>query len=223
MKLSRCLSALIFGFAVVAPAIHAQTYSTPTTGGIGSFGQPNTATYGQTFVAPNSYLDSYTVSLTAYGVPLNFQFDVMAWGGTSATGGFLYQSAVATDSVNGVDQSFTFTPDLALTKGDTYIALINESNLNSNDPGAEVDGSEGTDPLGGQFVFLNNGDDGANLLSDLDGGGWWTNGWTPNNLAYTAVFSSSASVPDKNSSLYLMAAGLATLAAVAFRRRLQGA
>jgi hypothetical protein len=203
--------ALLAGLPMLASA---QIYSTTFDNNIDYFGSPNTATYGQTFVAPASVLDSWTLGLNNQsGGDLFFDFNVMAWNGSSATGSVLYQSSVQDDTGN---QLFTFNPDLALTVGDTYVAFINESGLNdgaSLDHYATQNGSNTASAIGGDFVFLNNGDDSTQLTSQS-----WSQ-FSVAQTAYTATFGPSNSVPDASPTLMLLVAALLSLGAIEAKRR----
>lgn len=64
---------------------------------IGSFGEPNTATYGQTFtvMGPETHLDSFTFLINDLENPdvIDFQEFVYAWDGTRITGPALFSSS----------------------------------------------------------------------------------------------------------------------------------
>jgi hypothetical protein len=91
-----------------------------------SFGYPITGTYGQTFVAPAqaAALTSFTVYIKNLSAYVNFQFYVMAWNGTEATGPILYQSPVTTTAGTSGFQAYTFnTGSVPLIPGATYVAF----------------------------------------------------------------------------------------------------
>jgi hypothetical protein len=206
-----------------AAAAQGQVYNNSTINqDIIYFGSPNTATYGQTFTAPNSVLDDWTFYLenntpdgaNGAGNAQNFEFFVMGWNGSMATGPVLYQSAEQNIPFNANAAGFTpFTvaPDVSLTPGNQYVMFINESALNVGVPGEVTQGGNSTSPLGGSFVYLNNGDD----FSQVTSGSW--SPWTTPDTAYNAVFSGGNSVPDAGSSMLLMSLGLGGIAAM--RRR----
>ena len=101
-----------FGFALVGAltvANAATTFDTmPSWNGsdaIQPFGNGNTATYAQTFIAPvDTLFTDYTFQVNApTGVSMQFRGEVYAWagsllggGGGQATGAMLYQSAPMT-------------------------------------------------------------------------------------------------------------------------------
>ena len=70
--------------------------------------------------------------------------------------------------------------------------------------GSVEQGGNGTTPLGGSFVFLNNGDDFSQVTSTP----WRT--WSVADTAYSATFSSG--VPDGGLTLALLGASVSGLA-----------
>ncbi|MCB1077420.1 MAG: hypothetical protein KDM64_06285, partial [Verrucomicrobiae bacterium] len=83
-----------------ASAAHADTIETATSwagDSFGYFGEPNTATYGQTFVAPNQSLQSFTFFISdrqaETTTPNTLAGYVMKWNDTFSipTGGFLFE------------------------------------------------------------------------------------------------------------------------------------
>lgn len=112
---------------LLAASASAQTISnSPAGGAIGSFGVPNTMTYGQVFTAPTTgTLTSFTLNLNG-GVGALFG-GVGTWnGGSSYALGFgsptnLYQSANVSSS--GA-QAYTFSPNVAVVAGQQYVAYI---------------------------------------------------------------------------------------------------
>lgn len=137
---------------------------------VGRFGHAFGATYGQTFVAPDTVtqLDSWTFYLT--GVedfkPVNFGFYLMAWDGAQqrASGELLFASEFVTtseyDAQSGF-QAFDFdTGGLALNAGKDYIAFISTSLSSTHLSGSAARvanlGAEDGYADGG-FFWLNNG------------------------------------------------------------------
>ena len=141
------------------------------------FGETNTATYGQTFVAPTaSRLLSFTLFLAPSNDPgsVDFKFYVMAWDGAKATGAVLYASQATNTAGRLGVQAYSFQPDsLSLVAGATYVAFLS----------AQFDGIIGHAGAGanaggypaGHFVYLDNGSDFSKVtttawsgMADLD-------------------------------------------------------
>lgn len=183
----------------------------------GGFGNPGTASYGQTFVLPTLNPPHTMLVLTSFTFPISrtgtnsfdFQFYVAQWDGNKVQGNVLYSSPVANIS-SATKTDFTFTPNLTLTAGTTYIAFAStskQSTLTSGNEGAaQFELAPNSAYAGGQFFFLDNGQ---------DAGRWSTDNWGAlnNDLGFTATFSA---VPEPSS---LVLVGLAALAATARRRR----
>ncbi len=153
------------------------------------FGNPNTATYGETFTAPSNgdvnlqdfgfYMGSPEVAgdilLRAY---------IATWTGTQA-GTLLYTSADF-DYANTGDAHLTFsTGGLPLTPGASYVAFLSVSELYGQSSGeAFVSQGDPTIP-GGNFVYYNNGGDFAALFNST----WDATGLKPD-WAFNATFTS---------------------------------
>jgi hypothetical protein len=218
-----------------AVAASGQIFSTPIQGDWYPFGTENyngqsqSQTYGQSFTVPatGNILDSWTFDLKNGGAsPVNFEFFLMAWNGSMATGSVLFQSSeMAVPTSDTSYAAFTVDPDVALTKGSQYVMFINESGLNLTSvgfvslggSGPFFSGGSGASPLGGSFYFLDNG----NTFSDVTSDAWLNFGWQEGSsdwgfTAYTAVFSNPATtgVPDAGSSMFLMSLGLGGIAAL---------
>ncbi|QDS94212.1 PEP-CTERM motif protein [Roseimaritima multifibrata] len=222
-----CVAMLAFTAGQVQAGIITTTTTWDGTSSISSFGELNSATYGQTFLVSGSddVLDSWTFFLNDSQDPdfVDFAFYVMDWdaGTTRATGSVLYQSAAVSTSNNGGFggmEAFTFnTGGLQLTSGNDYIAFVSATGL--------FDGSNGTASAGslldesvyadGSFFWQNNGN---------TAGTWDTQGWSSNgnfgDLAFTATFSESGISPvPEPSSLALFGFGACVAGAGAARRR----
>jgi uncharacterized repeat protein (TIGR03803 family) len=177
-----------------------------TAGNWGVFGNGNTSTYGQTFTAPSPafILDDWTFYLENTGAtPQNFEFFLMAWNGTNATGPVLYQSGLETVTTSETSYTpFTVYPGVALTSGNQYVMFVSVSdptddlglngsvdgslNLAGQGPYFDNGGPE-TSPLGGSFYYLDNGNTFSEVASDAWQNFWYSAGFT----AYNADFSGS--------------------------------
>ena len=184
--------------AVTSQASAATSISTlPFGGTVGDFGEPDTATYGQTVTVPavDNILDSFSFWLDDYTVPtVDFAGYVMAWDGTKATGSVLWNSAPLSTTNNGGQgdlEKFTFnTGGLSLTSGAQYVLFVSASDYFDGSTGYSSSVFGQTPYAGGDFVYLNNGSD----FSKLTATAWDQLTWA--DFAFEAEFSSGvAAVP----------------------------
>lgn len=185
------------------------------TSGIKNFGEPNSATYGQTITAPGSdtVLSSFTFLVNDF---LNtdfveFEAYVYAWDGAKATGPALFQSnPLSTTNNGGSDgfESFTIhTGGISLIGGAEYVLFFSASNLFDGEFGSSEWAYRNADVYsGGQFVFQDNGSNFSSLTSNS-----WSNR-VGEDLAFTATF-----LPEPTTAL-LLAPALAALARCRHRR-----
>ena len=222
------VAVLVGVFVAASHSAHAVTITidtVPSWNGsnyIHTFGEINTATYGQVVTVPagTSYLNSFTFYLDDQLDPdfVDFHAFVHAWDGTKATGAQLYQSAAMSTTNNGGAggfEAFTInTGGVSVTSGQQYVLYFSASLLFDGSLGRSHWGTinQGATPPdtqpGGNFVFMNNGND----LSSLT-----TNNWSQRqgDLAFTASFSDTPAVPEPSTALLV---GLG-LGGMAIRRR----
>lgn len=154
---------------------------------IGTFGEANTATYGQTFIAPAAtpVLTSFKLYLSNTLNTVTFRFYVMAWDGAKATGPLLFQSPVTSTAATSGWQPFTFnTSQLSLTPGGSYVAFACTSTVQDGGTTAALMGALPADPYpSGGFVYMNNGTNFSALTSTT----WNTIGGY--DMAFIATFS----------------------------------
>jgi hypothetical protein len=232
MKMNLRPVAILFVAAVATHANAATSFDTTTSwdgsGSISAFGNPNTATYGQTFVAPSSLLDDFTFYVDGeVGVSLSMKAFVWSWSGPlqgnggQATGTPLYLSSTSIPfSGTGVFQAVTInTGGVTLTPGSDYVI-----GLTISDP-ADYAASSGTaswgallfqhpaNDGGGGFVFYNNGGTFGALNTSV-----WDTFSDFGDVAFKADFSGSG-VPEP-AAISLIVLGLGSLSLFrAFRRR----
>lgn len=160
-------------------------------GPVGPLGNPNTATYGQTFTVPEGpdTLESFSVEV-ALPPTLVFRAAIQAWDDAAmhATGTELYLSA-PTSTTGLTTETLTFTPDIAIAPG-TYVLYLTTSHDWTPAANSGSLPRHGTDPYaGGGFFYLNNGADLAGLT---------TTGWTAIpafDMVFTVVFDGPVAPP----------------------------
>jgi hypothetical protein len=155
------------------------------TGTVIQFGAPDTATYGQTFTAPGTVLDSFSLFLrnrfTGAG-SLDLRGYVAAWNGLMASS-IQYESSTRTMNAGGALQQFDFSPNLALTPGNQYVAFLSIVNLQGQ-PESNFGMPHGIDQIPGEFVFPNNGNSPNEWTTSP-----WTLGWIgQNDVWFEAAF-----------------------------------
>ena len=189
MKRLNLLFFLVMVLGLVSVARSEIINTLPGNSQIFSFGEPDTATYGQTItVGADNVLQSFTFQLTQQsGNPVNFQAYVMGWNdGTSrAAGPVLYASGPQTTT--GGLETFTFnTGNLLLNSGSQYVLFLNLSNnYDGFGDAASMSSISNVDAYaGGLFVFLNNGNNFGLVTSNS-----WTRNWqgTGFDTAFQAV------------------------------------
>lgn len=163
------MKSTLIPLAILAGSFTASADSSIIIGGGGSvqpFGEPDTATYGQTFTvgADNVLTDfSFWLDDEYADYPVSFAAYVYAWDGAKAAGPELYASSMVSTTNNGGSdgfEQFTFnTGELALTEGEKYIAFLSASNFFAfSDNGLAYMEASGTDSYaGGDFAYYNNG------------------------------------------------------------------
>lgn len=161
MKIATLLASALLSAAGTA---HAGVIdSTGHPGNVGNFGEPNTATYGQTFsLAGNHALNSFSLYLTGeIFAPVHFKAYVYEWNGAHATGAALYASGAQSfgGAGPGSAKEFAFnTGSLSLVGGKTYVAFLSTSGLFDNVLSTARMPIAPNDAIaGGSFVYINNG------------------------------------------------------------------
>lgn len=193
---------------VVQPTNNAPLY------GFGA--DPFVPTVGQTFIAQNAFLTSFSFFLSAdantvAADQLPFTAYIAAWDGTSAVGPLLFTGPLWLGP-SGVGQRYQASSNgIALTPGASYIAFLSVSGLGAPlDAMAAIELSD-SNAAGGELVFAMNGDD----LSALTQGGAWASAGVQ--AQFEARFSATT-VPEP-ATFVLFAAGLA-IVGIAARRRM---
>lgn len=184
------------------------------------FGEGYDATYGQTFIVPetDNYLDTWTFYLMEASVDsTDFAFYLMDWDSSSrrATGSILYQSTMVTTSDNGGlggYEAFSFDlGGLALESGNNYAAFISVSEHFDGTIGAVALGTTSTDDvyIGGDYIWQDNDDDTS---------AWTASEWAVSTINDTAFTASFSSIPEPSSLALLLGA---TMGGWFMRRRLK--
>ncbi len=212
------LGYLLASMALGAPAGATVIDTTGSFGGeILAFGDPNTATFGQTFtvIGADNFLDSFSLYLwdRANGSgTLDLRGYIAGWDGAKASS-ILFESATQTMNAAGTLQEFVFDPNLSLVSGNSYVAFLSISNLPDQATSTFGMPIAASDVMPGGFVSLDNGQNFASLT---------TNNWDTVFIQYDVWFKASLTegaanpVPEP-SALMLLGAGLAGIG-LAWRR-----
>jgi hypothetical protein len=213
---------------VAADPIRIDTRGTDGPGptGAGAFGEPNAATFGQTFIAPADAfrLDRFTFFL-AYGGddavrnppagPARFAGYVAAWDGTKASGPLLFASGERQLTTPETGPN-TFTPvsfetgGIRVTPGLTYVAFLSASGFFDGLEDNTGVAFENDTFAGGNMVSLPNGDDFSQVFTTV-----WRSGLAPGDAGFVAELSP---VPEP-STMLLVGTALAAAAARRSRRK----
>jgi len=202
MSGTRPLTPVILVLALLAirvPPCAAQSVTVSNTAqwngidGIGTFGIPADATYGQIFTPPAGVraLSSFSffVDDNLNPDPVSFQGFVMAWDGFKASGPVLYQSGTLTTTNNHGADGFeritvNISPGLSLIPGMNYVAFFSASNFFAGMSGDARLGVESSGAYpGGGFVSLNNGGNFGAVTTNN-----WDTGFSFLDLAFEFVF-----------------------------------
>jgi hypothetical protein len=219
-KVNKVLKNILFAFGVCAamcPVANATVIDIPppdTTSGIGPFGVPNYATFGETFtVGTDNVLNSFSLyvsqRITGNGA-LDLRGYVASWDGFKATN-ILYTSATVQKNASNDVQEFAFdTGNLALTSGSQYVAFLSVSELGPQDVNAFFMALGLLPYSGGNFVANANGTN----FSSLTTVNW--NSFQQFDVAFKATLSNAAEVPEPTTVALL---GLGLLGFAASRRK----
>lgn len=192
------------------------------TGTISPFGEPNTATYGQTFtvVGSDTVLDDFSFRFDDSVNPdtIDFAAYVYGWDGGKATGPQLYASVMRTSTNNGGAggfEEFHFTTGgVELVSGGQYVAFLNTSDFFDGQLGTSIWDYGNDTYSGGAYVYENNGSNFSSLLT-FD---WDYTGSSGQDTWFKASFSAPVEVP-LPAALPLLLAGLGGLSLLRRRER----
>src|SRR5262245_8210994 len=176
-------------FSVTGPYVRLDNFGDDSATTVDVFGVVNTATYGQVITADatHSKLSGFTFEMNLPNT-VAFRGEVYAWDGTKAMGPALFESAVMSTAGTG-NQLITFnTGGITLTPGQQYVLFASTSKDQAGHSGLGSWDASGLDTYsGGQFVYLNNGNDASQ---------WTTQAWSSGtgvgipDLEFTASFRS---------------------------------
>jgi IPT/TIG domain len=215
--------AILLSLAVAAAPSQAASVSTVAawdgTTSIGSFGDPNTATYGQVVTVPTgeNRLSGFTF-YAKLSSSLTFRAFVYAWNEAEqrATGPALFEGPDMHATEPTVFQPIAVnTGPVAVSAGGQYVLFFSTSHDQASDEGSHAIGSYGslqsgaTEYEGGKFVFENNG------YSDVTwtGSKWSTLG---SSLAFSAEFAAAPSISSVSPSSGVTAGSQVTISGAGF-------
>jgi PEP-CTERM motif len=178
-----------------------------------------TPTIGETITVPtngDSVLNSFSFEVFGAAQPLSFRAYIQSWSGTATTGAPVYVSGTAQTLTSAGANAYTFSPNVTLTAGGTYILYFSILGVTNSFGSLHTWGLTPADSYAGGTFYYSNQDSGApdtGSVSDLNGATWGT---FSNNqdLAFSASFSSTATPEPGTIGLVLVG-----LSAMAARRR----
>jgi hypothetical protein len=180
------------------------------------FGNPNTATYGETFDAPSSPDTSlqefgFHMGVSAAPGDIILQAYIATWTGSEA-GTLLYSSPIV-DFANTGPALLDFHPNgISLTPGGSYVAFLSISQNYGASAGESYVEVGNTSIPGSSFVYYNNSGNFSSLFSTT----WDETGQTPN-WGFQATFT-PGSVPDGGLTIAMLGAAMTGLSFI--RRKL---
>lgn len=193
----------VVGVCMTSIGIHAEfinTASLPTWNGsaaVGTFGQPNTATYGQTItVGGDTLLTDFSFRVRTTQGTTRFAAYVMQWnsGLNRATGSILFDSGLMTNVAGPSFNTISAAPNINLVSGLQYVLFLSISNFfdGTDDFAAWGQTQSSNTYSGGEFVFMNNGNNFGQLTSSS-----WNSGFLGigSDLAFTANLQAVQAVP----------------------------
>lgn len=172
---------MLLGLVCASSSAHAEFINTfPSWNGsdnIFFFGEPNTATYGQTITtnATDVYLQDFSFLIrTVSTAPTDFQAYVMQWDSVNsrATGPVLFQSAAYSNPQSNLFVEIPVPTGLMLMPNTEYVLFFNASLQFDGNMDETQFATVGDVYSGGAFVFSNNGSDFGSLTTNS-----WTTGW----------------------------------------------
>lgn len=189
---------------LMATSAQAEVIDTTSEGysSVAPFGEPTTATYGQT-ITTNSiggYLNSFSFYMT--GLNENFKAYIYQWDGFKAVGNALYESQITNIGNHGTSfQEVTFKPNVLLSATTQYVLFFSTSGFHDGEENINRWGYVDNEAAysGGSFVYDRSGNNFSSLTSNT-----WTShgsdGW--GDLAFKLQISSVAE-PSPFISLFL--------------------
>ncbi len=159
---------------------------------INSIGEPNTLTYGQIFIAPdsiNTILNSFTVYIDPTGPnDTNLQGFLGAWTGSNVSSVLWSSNAITIPAVADMTPE-TFTGiNVNLSANQQYVFFISAANVLDNFSDSAYVASEDNNYSGGSFVFLNHSNFNEVLTNN------WETLWGSFDMEFIATFSRNANV-----------------------------
>ncbi len=205
-------AAIAFSLTAALPAAAVTLSNLPTGDYVGTFGTPQSETYGQVFTAPvTGTLDSFTMYLeNGVGSVVGA---VGTWNGTDAYGeGFGSPDTLYTSSaVASASGAMTFlTGGTSVVAGNLYVAFLTVFGLGNGPATTYV--PLGTADSGLNYFVWNNGD---SPFGDTS----WNYFFNAGNILFEAKFTAAAAPIPLPAAGWMLLAGMGGLAALRRRRK----
>lgn len=168
---------------------------------------PAPETFGQTITVPNgdALLESWTFYMEMPTAD-QFQGELYAWNGTRATGADLWQGSLTSTTNPSEFQAITFdTGGIPVVPGDQYVIFASTSNGTQSAGSGALGMLSSTTTDGNQFVYLANGTDTSEWVTES-----WIAGFD-RDLAFQVQLSASPSPVPEPGTILLLLTGLGIL------------
>jgi hypothetical protein len=206
-KLVTIIGALLGALVSTSASADTVLSNVPDGFNVGSFGRPDTTTYGEVFTAPTTAeLTSFSLFLNSTGAG-NIIGGVGVWNGSGVSSVLYTSSPVASALTN------TFSPNVAVVAGQEYVAFLSVDGVAG--PNGTANMPEGTHVAGLDGFTFNNSEccGGSGTYANLS---WSGTGAFSFEAEFSATFSPAVPEPSTWAMLLL---GFAGIGFMAYRRK----